>query len=106
MQRARPCMLKPPADSPPQYRPGMTSPDRSTTWHCALILRPARASWTTAVAFVAFTLFARVYIGDHWISDALAGLALGAAVAALAVGWMRAMADAGGPPEAQVSGRR
>lgn len=52
-------------------------------------LFPSRASWTAAIAFVALTLFARVYIGDHWISDALAGLALGAAVAGAAVGWMR-----------------
>lgn len=41
---------------------------------------------------VVFSLFARVYIGDHWISDALAGLALGTAWGALAVGWMRATA--------------
>ena len=42
-------MLKPPADSPPQYRPGMTSPERSTTWHFALIRRPTRVSWITGV---------------------------------------------------------
>lgn len=69
-------------------------------------LFPSRASWTAAIAFIALTLFARIYIGDHWISDALAGLALGAAVAALAVAWMRATADAGRPPGSQVSVRR
>lgn len=52
-------------------------------------LFPSRLAWTAAVAFIGLTLFARVYIGDHWISDALAGLALGAAVAAVAVAWMR-----------------
>ncbi len=53
-------------------------------------LFPSRVTWIAAMAFVAFTLFARVYIGDHWISDALGGLALGAAVAAVALAWMRA----------------
>ncbi|HEX9437510.1 MAG TPA: phosphatase PAP2 family protein [Candidatus Limnocylindria bacterium] len=50
--------------------------------------------WVTAAgaAFVAFSVFARVYIGDHWISDALGGLMLGTAVGALAVGWMHATA--------------
>jgi membrane-associated phospholipid phosphatase len=58
-------------------------------------LFPSRLAWSGAIAFIGLTLFARVYIGDHWISDALAGLALGAAVAAAAVAWMRSMgADA------------
>lgn len=52
-------------------------------------LFPSRPAWATGIAFIAFTLFARVYIGDHWISDALAGLALGAAVGAFAVAWLR-----------------
>jgi undecaprenyl-diphosphatase len=51
-------------------------------------LFPSRASWVAATAFVGISLFARVYIGDHWISDALGGLALGGAVATAAVGWM------------------
>lgn len=47
--------------------------------------------WVLALgaAFVGFSLFARVYIGDHWISDAAAGLALGTAVGAVAILWMR-----------------
>lgn len=53
-------------------------------------LFPSRLAWALAAGFVAFTLYARVYIGDHWISDALGGLALGAAVGAAAVVWMRA----------------
>src|SRR5271154_4260584 len=34
---ARPCRLNPPALSPAQYRPGITSPEKSTTSHFALI---------------------------------------------------------------------
>ena len=41
---AMPCWLKPPADSPPQYSAGITSPFKSTTWHFALIRSPARES--------------------------------------------------------------
>lgn len=63
---------------------------------------PSRAAWAAAVAFIGATLFARVYIGDHWISDALGGLALGATVAAVAVAWMRSTSAAsvrvGAPP--------
>lgn len=53
------------------------------------------ASRPVAIAgalFVALSLFARVYIGDHWISDALGGLALGTGVGAVAIAWMRATA--------------
>ena len=48
--------------------------------------RPARAA---LVVLVVLTVWARVYIGDHWISDAVGGLALGLAVGALAVVWLR-----------------
>ncbi len=53
-------------------------------------------AWVPAAAalFLALTVYLRVYIGDHWVTDAVAGLALGAAFAALAVGWMRAAARA------------
>lgn len=47
-----------------------------------------RWAWVAAIAFVAFTLWARVYIGDHWLSDAIGGLALGAACAFGAVAWL------------------
>jgi len=53
---------------------------------------PSRAAWAAALAFIGVTLFARIYIGDHWLSDALGGLALGAAVAAAAVAWLRVTA--------------
>jgi len=41
---------------------------------------PWRAVRVAAAAVVVITLWARVYIGDHWLSDALGGLLLGAAV--------------------------
>ena len=40
-------------------------------------------------AVVAWTLWARVYIGDHWASDALGGLALGVASGCAALLWLR-----------------
>lgn len=55
-------------------------------------LWPRAWAWLAAGAFVGATVYLRVYIGDHWISDALAGVALGAAAAAAAVAWMRAKA--------------
>jgi undecaprenyl-diphosphatase len=45
-----------------------------------------------AAAFVGVSVFARVYIGDHWISDALGGLTLGGGIAAAAIAWLRATA--------------
>src|SRR5580698_7726865 len=53
-ERANPCWLNPPADSPPQYNPGMTRPTRSTTWHLALMRRPARESCGVGVAHAAW----------------------------------------------------
>ncbi len=55
-------------------------------------LFPSR--WVVALgsAFVALSVFARVYVGDHWISDSLGGLALGISVGAAAIAWMRATA--------------
>lgn len=53
---------------------------------------PARWSGIAALVFVAATVFLRVYIGDHWPSDALGGAALGLSVGALAVAWVRATA--------------
>ncbi len=50
----------------------------------------SRAAWTVAGAFVAASVLARVYIGDHWASDVIGGAALGLAVAAAALAWMRA----------------
>jgi membrane-associated phospholipid phosphatase len=50
--------------------------------------------WTPAATalFLVLVVYLRVYIGDHWITDALAGIALGGAFASLAVGWTRASA--------------
>lgn len=55
-------------------------------------LWPRTWAWVAAAAFVALSVFLRVYIGDHWVSDALAGVALGACWGALAVAWMRGTA--------------
>ncbi|MBM4433513.1 MAG: phosphatase PAP2 family protein [Chloroflexi bacterium] len=55
-------------------------------------LFPTRAAFGLAAVAIALSLFARVYIGDHWISDSLGGVALGASVAFAAVAWMRATA--------------
>jgi len=48
-----------------------------------------RVAAVGAAIFVAFTLFARVYIGDHWPTDVLGGFALGTAFAVTAADWMR-----------------
>jgi membrane-associated phospholipid phosphatase len=53
-------------------------------------LIPARVVVLGGAAFLIFTIFARVYIGDHWLSDVLGGAALGAGVAAAAIAWMHA----------------
>lgn len=50
----------------------------------------SRPAWAAAAVLVGLSLFARVYIGDHWLSDALGGLALGAAVAGAGLAWLRA----------------
>ncbi len=53
-------------------------------------LLPGRVSAVLAAVVVVASVFLRVYIGDHWITDAVGGAALGAGVGALAIGWMRA----------------
>jgi membrane-associated phospholipid phosphatase len=49
-----------------------------------------RSSWlrATLIAFIAYTAWARVYIGDHWLSDGLGGLALGIAGGCAALMWI------------------
>jgi undecaprenyl-diphosphatase len=37
---------------------------------------------------VGYTFWARIYIGDHWISDAIGGLALGVAAGCAALMWI------------------
>lgn len=61
-------------------------------------LVPGRLSVVVGVAVVAASVFLRVYIGDHWIGDALAGVALGGGVGAAAVAWMRAADVRGARP--------
>ena len=53
------------------------------------LLSSRRGARLAAVAFVGFTLVARVYIGDHWPSDVLGGLALGTLFGVLAAAWVR-----------------
>lgn len=47
-----------------------------------------RLAGLLAVAVVAYTMWARVYLGDHWISDVLGGLALGGAAGFAALAWI------------------
>lgn len=54
---------------------------------------PARWWPALATLLVAASLFLRVYIGDHWPSDVLGGLALGVAVGTLAAGWYQSAAS-------------
>ena len=55
----------------------------------AAVLLQRRNATLVAAAFVAFTLVARVYIGDHWPTDVLGGAALGVAFALPAAAWLR-----------------
>jgi len=55
----------------------------------AAVLLQRRSVAIVAAAFVAFTLVARVYIGDHWPTDVLGGAALGAAFALPAARWLQ-----------------
>lgn len=50
---------------------------------------PARWTRIALAALAAVTFLARIYIGDHWLSDALAGALLGIAAGAAAVWWIR-----------------
>lgn len=82
---------------PPEWRPPYSFPSghmaRLTFLSVvAAALFPSRALLVLGAAFVAFSLFARVYIGDHWISDALGGLLLGSGIGVAAVAWMKATA--------------
>ncbi len=53
------------------------------------LLAERRWVWIAAATFVAFTLWARVYIGDHWPTDVLGGFAIGTACAVIAAAWIR-----------------
>ena len=55
----------------------------------AALLTSRRSATFAAAAFVAFTLVARVYIGDHWPTDVIGGCALGLAFALPAAAWVR-----------------
>jgi len=55
----------------------------------AALLASRRVVTLAAAAFVALTLVARVYIGDHWPTDVIGGAALGLAFALPAAAWVR-----------------
>ena len=59
----------------------------------AIAMLPQRRLRAALLAYLVFTIFARVYIGDHWISDVLGGAALGVAVGAPAMIWIRSGGD-------------
>jgi membrane-associated phospholipid phosphatase len=84
-----------PLGLPPEWKPPYAFPSghmaRITFLTVVLAsLFPSRVVFVLGGAVVALSVFARVYIGDHWISDSLGGVALGGAVALAAVAWMRA----------------
>jgi membrane-associated phospholipid phosphatase len=86
-----------PLGLPPEWRPPYAFPSghmaRITFLSITLAaLFPSRVAFGLAALAIALSLFARVYIGDHWISDSLGGAALGASIAFAAVAWMRATA--------------
>ena len=60
------------------------------TFLAILIATVARSAsvWLFAAAVVAVTLWARVYLGDHWLSDVLGGLALGTAAGTASAIWI------------------
>ena len=53
------------------------------------------------LALIAYTFWARVYIGDHWVSDAIGGLALGVATGCAALAWVLARAGRAQPSPAE-----
>jgi undecaprenyl-diphosphatase len=53
----------------------------------AVLAGTTRAKLALA-AVVAYTFWARVYVGHHWISDAVGGIALGIAAGGLAAMWI------------------
>lgn len=48
---------------------------------------------SAALAFAALMSFARVYVGEHWPGDVVAGAAIGVAAAFLLATWLRPAAD-------------
>jgi undecaprenyl-diphosphatase len=58
-----------------------------------LVLCHRRLGWA-ALAFAALMSFARIYVGEHWPGDVLAGAAIGIAAALLLSTWLRPATDA------------
>ena len=65
----------------------------------ALPRRPAKAAiWTVAVAMVGLVGLSRIYLGGHWLTDVLAGFAVGAAWSSALLVLTRHRAARSGPP--------
>ena len=77
----------PAPDTPSSYPSGHAT---RLTFLAALValLAARRAVTVAAAAFVALTLVARVYIGDHWPTDVIGGAALGLAFALVSAAWL------------------
>ena len=54
----------------------------------AAALFRARIARIALAVLIGYTFWARIYIGDHWLSDAIGGLALGGAAGFAALGWI------------------
>lgn len=80
--------LVPAPDTPSSFPSGHAT---RLTFLSALValLDGRRVVTVVATAFVAFTLVARVYIGDHWPTDVIGGAALGLAFALAGAAWVR-----------------
>jgi membrane-associated phospholipid phosphatase len=80
--------LVPTLDTPSSFPSGHASRLAFLSAFAALVLQ-RRVVTIAAAAFVALTLVARVYIGDHWPTDVVGGAALGLAFALPAAVWLR-----------------
>ena len=79
--------LVPTLDTPSSFPSGHASRLAFLSAFAALALQ-RRAVTIAAATFVALTLVARVYIGDHWPTDVLGGAVLGLAFALPAAAWL------------------
>ena len=80
--------LVPTLDTPSSFPSGHAARLTFLSAFAALLVGRPRVT-LAAAAFVAFTLVARVYIGDHWPTDVIGGAALGLAFALPAAAWVR-----------------
>jgi undecaprenyl-diphosphatase len=79
--------LSVPISTPSSYPSGHVARVTFLAVFAAALAGTTRRAVALAVV-VAYTLWARVYVGDHWLSDAVGGLALGIAAGGLAAMWI------------------